>query len=97
MTSTRDSVPDIVKMENWDIQYYSGEIIQPQYHSEVFDAGGVAKRVRARHLAVYNNGTSGITLAEFEVYGTGMHSLDNICCNNSNNSYTTSRTKHFPE
>lgn len=84
MTSKEDSAPEVAyNAEEWDIQSYSGWESYPAYKSEVFDAGGITRHVKGRHVAVYNNGTSGITLAEFEVFGAGMHSPDNVICHNN--------------
>lgn len=79
MTTPEDKAPGVVnETEKWEIQFQRGFKHLPRYSQRVFDAGGVAERVKARHIAVYNNGTNlGVTLAEFEAYGTGMYIPDN--------------------
>lgn len=82
MTSTEEISPRVVNnVANWEIQSYRGGNHYRSYTSEVFDDGWTAQRVKARHVVVYNNGTTGVTLAEFEVFGTGTYKPDNICCN----------------
>lgn len=74
MTTTEEIAPGVVNhAEEWNIQFYSGDEVYPEYKSEVFDVGGVAKRVQARHISVYCNGTTGVPLVEFEAYGTGKY------------------------
>lgn len=79
MTSAEEIAPGIVShTEEWDIQYYYGEGVHQTFGNLRF------YDVRARHIAVYNNGTTGVGLNELKVYGRGMDNSDNICCNNNN-------------
>lgn len=81
MTSTEETAPGVGNdREKWDIQSYEKYERFHGYSSEVFDDGGGAERVIARHIVLYNNvSDNGVVMSEFEVYGTGMRYPDNRC------------------
>lgn len=97
MTSTEEIAPGVVShTEAWEIQYYMKDQPKSETTAVLLDANSDSKGVKARHFAVYNNGTTGVSLAEFEVYGTGMDNPDNIAVI-TKMSDTTARAIHFFE
>lgn len=55
----------------WDMQNYR-KLHYPRNKSVDFPAPN-NELVVARHIAVYNNGSTGVSLCEFEVFGTGTY------------------------
>lgn len=71
MTSTSYAAPGVVNETGWNIQNYRKDYYPRNESVVLTDPDN--ELVRARHIAVYNNGTSGVSLSEFEAFGIGMY------------------------
>lgn len=70
LTSNDNIAPGVVnETDKWDMQNYR----ESPYTMNISVAITDGRPVRLRHIAVYNNGSSGVSLTEFEAFGIGMY------------------------
>lgn len=69
MTSTKDDPPQAPR--EWDFQNYRKNHYPANLSVNIADPD--EGPVRARHIAVLNNGSTGVSMTEFEAFGTGTY------------------------